>query len=241
MIKKLLNKYINSIISRIIKKQKSIQQEQFSYNVISGLFKESHFIPFTTWTISPSTIHHVLNDIEINKKKCIVEFGAGASTFFIAKLLQTKSSDASFFSIESDEVWAGKVESYIKDMKLEKFVTIIHAPITKVSDKISYKNQLYWYDTDILSVKFEDVNSIDLVLVDGPYAKSTPYARFSAIPYLQPKLAKKYSVYLDDINRDEEGEIATIWEKRLNCDTKLYSRYAALSNDKSFLTGPYRV
>src|SRR5690606_2514229 len=158
----------NGIISRLIKKQKAIQQEQFAYNAISGLFNEPHYIPFTTWTISPSTIQHVLNDIEINQRKSIVELGTGASTFFIAKLLKIKGFKATFFSIESDELWAKNIENQIKRMQLEKYVTIIFAPIVKVSKEISYKDQSYWYDTDILDTRLADVNAIDLVLVDGP-------------------------------------------------------------------------
>ncbi|TDU34408.1 hypothetical protein BXY82_2729 [Gelidibacter sediminis] len=241
MIKTILNKYINSIISKLIKKQKAIQQEQFAYNAISGLFNESQFIPFTTWTISPSTIQHVLNDIEINQRKSIVEFGSGASTFFIAKLLKTKDSEASFFSVESDELWARNIENKIKKMQLEKFVTIIYTPIIKVPKEISFKGQSYWYDTDILNKKLGNVNAIDLVLVDGPLGKSNPYARFSAIPYLRSKLTEQYSVYLDDINRSEEREIANEWKNSLNCEIRQFDRYAMLYTDRNYITGPFRV
>ncbi|MEM5564595.1 hypothetical protein WNY78_05750 [Psychroserpens sp. AS72] len=241
MIKNLLNKYINNVISRIIKKQSKIQQEQFALQAISGLFNESHFIPFTRWSISPSTIQHILNDIEINKRNCIVEFGAGSSTLYIAKLLKTKGSKASFFSIESDEKWARTIENDIKKMQLDDFVTIIYAPITKISKRISHGQQTHWYDTQVLDSIFVDIHAIDLILVDGPHGKTTPFARYSAIPYLQTKLSTSYSIYLDDIGRDEEKEIVSEWKKSLNCNTSISHRYALLSSDIDLITMPFRL
>ena len=217
-----------------------MQQTHFNYNQITQLFKESHFIPFSAWAISPSTILHVLNDIVINKRKGILEFGAGASTFYIAKCIKTLKLDTKFYSIESDKVWAEELNRQLAILDIDDFVKIIYAPIVEVPQQLGFRDQRTWYDIDIIESKIKD-EKFDVILVDGPVGAGTPYARYTAIPFLQEKLMPQYSIFLDDVNRHHEQEIVLEWKKMIKCSVTYRERYAVLSNSSNFEVHPFQL
>ena len=228
---------------RLLKDQQRLNaQQQFNYNQLSQLFKEESFIPFSAWAISPSTILHVLNDILINKKKTIIEFGAGASTFYIAKLLKTLKMEAAFYSVESDGDWVEELQRQLAVYNLQDFVKIVHAPLSEINKEFAYKKQKAWYDIEILKKKLENVSEFDLVLVDGPVGASSAFARYSAVPYLKLKLAEKASIYLDDVNRKHEQEIIEKWNEVVGGQIKFIERYAVLNrNSAGFDVTPFKL
>lgn len=239
-IKSNIKKFIDVRIRLIKDQQRVNEQITFNYNQISKLFKEDSFIPFSAWSISPSTILHILNDITINKRKCIIEFGSGSSTFFIAKLIKTLKCESTFYTIESDENWANELKRQLEIYNLENHVTVIYAPLVEVADNLSYNAQKTWYDLE----KFKNLISttkFDLIIVDGPYGGSTPFARYSAIPFLLDKLAENYTVFLDDINRNDERFIAAEWGQILNGEFKFIERYAVFSTNQKFDVSPFQL
>ncbi|MEO8933719.1 MAG: hypothetical protein ABI295_05380, partial [Xanthomarina sp.] len=122
MIKKIknrINSYLDEKLRGLYKKQRAMNQIQFNHAQLNQLFADtSVYLPFTKWAISPSTITHVLNDIIVNDRKCIIEFGAGASTLYIAKLLKSNKIEASFFSVESDADWSNKITKQLELLDL---------------------------------------------------------------------------------------------------------------------------
>lgn len=245
MIKKLkdrVNSYVDDKFKRLFKKQQKISQIQFNYSQLNQLFSDSPiYIPLTKWAISPSTITHVLNDIIIEDRKCIVEFGSGISTIYIAKLLKSNKINANFFSVESNSDWVQKITKQLELLDLTAYVTIIHAPIQPVKDSISLENQKLWYDLDALNEQLDSIKDIDLVLVDGPFGGITPHARYSAVPFLKDKLAQNYAVFLDDVHRKGEKNIIKSWESTLNCQAKVIERYAILSPNEQFYSKPFQL
>lgn len=244
MIKKIKNKikrFVDIRVRLLRDQQHRNQQIVFNYNQLNQLFSEDSFIPFSAWAISPSTILHVLNDISINKRKRIIEFGSGASTLYIAKLLKVLKSDAVFYSVESDKQWAIDLEKQLELYNISGFVRIIYAPITKVSEMYSFKEQETWYDTEILEKALDSQKEFDLVLVDGPFGGSTPYARYSAIPFLEKCLSKQASIFLDDIQRNDETEILKEWEKLLGQNSIINERYACITKQSGFDVSPFQL
>lgn len=239
--KKKIKKFVDVRVNLIKDQQRINEQVSFDFNQISKLFNHETFIPLSSWAISPSTILHILNDISINKKQSIIEFGSGASTFYIAQLIKTHNLDAKFFSVESDENWAQELHNQIKLYELEDFVKIIYAPMKEVKTEFRHKQQNLWYDMDILENVFNSEKKFDLVVVDGPYGGSTPFARYSAVPFLQNKLAENYAIFLDDINRPQEKEIFYEWQRQLRVEGAFYHRYAVLSNKKGFDVHPFQL
>lgn len=233
--------FVDKRITEVKKHQNQTQQTALDYAQISKLFPEANFIPFTSWTISPSVILHILNDIVINKRRNIIEFGSGASTLYIARLIQTLKLDAKFYSVESSEDWSQKMEEELMRYNLQDVVTIIRAPLKNASKKICYKEQKLWYDTAKIYKALELNKEIDLVIVDGPYGGSTPFARYSAIPFLKDRLSKSLGVFLDDARREQEYEIGLEWEKILNLKSNNYKRYVYFTNNNDFMTTPYKI
>jgi phospholipid N-methyltransferase len=241
-IKDRINIYLDNKFKRLFKKQKAISQIQFNETLLKQLFADTSFyLPLTEWSMSPSTIVHVLNDIMVNDRKCIVEFGAGASTFYIAKLLKTNNLNTVFFTVESDTDWADKIKKQLDLLGLASFVTIINASIQPIDKALALGEQKTWYDVDILNEYLKTIFDVDLVLVDGPFGKLSANARFSAIPYLKSKLSINYSIFLDDIHRKEEQNILEAWSDILNCSTERIERYAILSSETKFDSKPFQL
>lgn len=236
-----LTKYINRKFNYVVNRHNSALQTNFSYLQISKIFNEELFIPMTSWSISPNLILHILNDIKINDKKCIVEFGAGVSTLYIAKLIKINKMNTVFYSIESDVTWSQKIAQQLKLLGLDDVVKIILAPIEKISNNLTYNNQDKWYDQESLKVALKTVENIDLVLIDGPSGMLCEYSRFSAVPFLKEKLAQDYTTFLDDANRKDEKEIATAWRKDLDCKLRFEDNYAVLSTPTAFGVLPFKL
>lgn len=240
LFKKKINTLVNRKIKEIHKNQSQVQQLQFDYAQISKLFTDSGFIPFTGWSMSPTTVLHILNDIVINNRQHIIEFGSGMSTLYIAKLIQTNGLPASFYSVESDKDWMNKMKRDLKNHHLEDVVTFIYAPLTEVPSRFSLSEQELWYDTRAIDEVLEN-QTIDLIIVDGPFGKSTPYARYSALPFIQKRLEKNYSVFLDDFKRPDELVILEEWTKLLNLKPERAKRHAYFTTNKEFSTKPFKV
>lgn len=217
------------------------QQVQFDFSRISSLFSDNEFIPFTTWSISPSTISHILNNILLNQKKSIIELGLGASSLYIAKFLKLNSvQNVSYYCVESDKNWISKISELAELYDIKDYLKIIYAPISSVGTEICYKNQNKWYNTSHLEKSLLN-RKFDLMIVDGPWKGVSPFARFSAIPFFQPWLSDNFSIFLDDTDRAEEWEIAGEWKKILKCNVTHFHRYSILSNEIGHDVEPFKL
>ena len=236
-----IKNYIDSHIDSIKLNQNILQQTNFSYNQLSNLFEESNFIPFSAWAISPNTILHVLNDIILNKRKNILEFGAGASTFYMAKLIETHALKTVFYSVESNKDWADEMERQLQILNIDDKVKIIYAPIVKVKKDLAFNDQSTWYDTELLNLEIHKDIKFDLILVDGPAGATSSFARYSAVPYLKNNLANNFSVFLDDIDREDEKKIVLEWQKILDCQALYRDRYAYFMKESNFDVSPFQI
>jgi len=215
---------INSIESRL--GQLSKQNEIIALELLRDLIPETIYIPLTSWSILPSTVLHITNEIIINNRKSIIEFGSGFSTFIISRLIKKNNLDIEFYSVESNKSWIETIKSELNKEDLVDYVKIIHASIS--SSPYIFKGHKNWYDVKILD-KFFSNKSFDLVVVDGPPGTET-YSRFGAIPYLQNKLKEDFFILLDDTNRIEESEIAEEWSNILKVNLEKFNVYSILYN-----------
>ena len=179
----------------------------------------NRYLPWTSSSMSPSAIAVLLNDIEINNRRMVVECGSGISTFFLAKVLSTKE-DARLMTIDHDKEFQAIVRSWVQESGCDHCVDFVHAPIEKLPGHIG---EGHWYDTDVIDLHLDSVDSrwrnktIDMLVVDGPPAweKGKERARLPAGPYFKSRLSHSSSVFLDDINRKGEREVAKMWESVL--------------------------
>ncbi|WP_249067974.1 class I SAM-dependent methyltransferase [Argonema antarcticum] len=197
------------IIERIDRRVKWEDKDILAMQYLAPLSKT--YLPWTIASMRPSGLVKVLNDIVVNRRSCIVECGGGLSTYYIASLIKERGGH--LYTIEHDRAWVSILKEFLATQNLDKFVSIICAPLAKSPLAI---NDGYWYDQEIIRDAIAGLK-IDLLLVDGPPAhdKNIMYARYPAAPYFKPFMSEDYTIILDDINRKGEQEILRKWEKEL--------------------------
>lgn len=173
------------------------------------------YLPLSRWSLRPSAVVAILNEIVINRRSCIVECGAGTSTFYIARLLRERGGGR-LYSIEHDAEWARWVEDGLAAEGLDAHTSVSVAPLSPTP--LALERNL-WYDAGSIGWLASDLQ-IDLLLVDGPPAvdRETELARYPAIPYFRQALAEDFAVVLDDIQRTGERKVVARWEQELGVD-----------------------
>ncbi|HEX8563113.1 MAG TPA: hypothetical protein VF676_09065 [Flavobacterium sp.] len=218
-----------------------LQEDHLALTQLLKMFGDQTFLPLTSWSVSPREVLHICNDVVINKRKSIIEFGAGFSTICIAQLLKINNISASFVTVENHQEWANDMLNLLTRLGLRDYVKIIVAPITGVSSDIAKTGQQKWYNTRIISEHTKGIPTFDIVIVDGPFGGTTPFARYSAVPFLKSKLAADYAIFLDDSSRDEEKQIAADWLKLIGGKSKNHKRYVCLTSSSGFDVSPYGI
>lgn len=210
------NKHVNIFQSKLFIDS---SKEGFAYNLL-GKFLPKKYFPITGSSLQFNSLVAVVNDIVVNNRKSYIEFGSGISTIVIAKLAQINNLELKVTSIDHDEKWIVIVRNYLEYENIQN-VEFIHAPLTETN--LSIENNL-WYNTETLD-RITKNKIYDVVLIDGPlaYRKDIQYARYPAIPYMQSKLNKTHSIFLDDTNRFGEKHITKLWDKNYNTNFKKIS------------------
>jgi len=205
----------DNLLMELIWKQREGIYLQYLLNLLG---KES-FMASTNMSMSPVTIYHILNEIIINNRSRIIEFGSGNSTICIAALLSKLNLKAKFYSIDDDNNWLESIkQSLILNEVSGADIEFIHAPIKETTQFVSTLSPFFnWYDTNILENKIGN-EEFDLIIIDGPKGTLCPFSRFPAIPFLVNHLANSYSLFLDDIDRMHENTILKEWSTILNQD-----------------------
>jgi hypothetical protein len=192
------------------------------------------YIPLSSMAMNPSEIARICNDVIINQRKRIVEFGSGVSTVYIAKLMP---DDSVLYTIDHNKEWLDIVATWLVNEGLRDRVVMVHAPLKEV--QIS-SHKAPWYDCAIVESCLPS-DSIDCLIVDGPPAGASgtaAKARYPAIPLLKSRLAQDCSVYLDDAVRNSEREIAKEWGEELGVNFELRLEnggYAVAKCGKGFM------
>lgn len=196
------------------------------------------FRPWPGSAVRPAALQMLLNEIYINGRRSIVEFGSGLSTLYLAKALNN-IGEGHLVSFESDEQWASIVRSWLKEEGVESRVTLVLAPMAACPLAL---NKLEWYDLDTVT-KAMSGYSADCIFVDGPlaYRDENKLSRYPAIPALQSFLADEFVVVLDDASRDGEREVASKWAKLLGVDFvqfPMHGNVARATKGRAFETCP---
>lgn len=155
------------------------------------------------WAISPDFAELLLGEILIRKPKNIVEFGSGVSTLIIGYALEMNKR-GKLTSFEHDMYYGAKTIQNIKLHGLEEYAEVIHAPIGGININ---NRESKWYSID----KTKIPEKIDILVVDGPPARTDNEARYPALPYLMDCLANDAIVIMDDGIRQEEKDICKRW------------------------------
>ena len=207
------NDLIGLEISRT--KNKNKIEDIYSYLLIQDLVKFPEYFATTTSSLRFHTLAVILNDIIINQRKSIIEFGSGVSTLAISNLIKKNNLKCSFVSIEDNKEWFDYINSFLSRNDLQKNVKIIYAPLE--SSDLALEDNL-WYSMQALNNGISKESKFSLAIIDGPAAwkPKIRLSRYPAIPYLINFLAEEYSIYLDDTNRKGEKEVFSLWHQKYN-------------------------
>ena len=188
-----------------INKNERRTEDLYSLGLLQPLIQGYPFLSFTAFAMRPFCLNHIINDISINGRQSIIEFGTGISTIMIARLIKKNNLKTKIVSIEHGEEWAQLTNENLVKEHLHDVATVISIPFKHCN--LALDGNL-WYDVDLLNQELKD-RRFDMVIIDGPPAweASKEKARYPAVPYIIDKLKDKFSIYLDDVNRKGELDI----------------------------------
>jgi len=178
-----------------------------SIALLSGILRD--YVPWTSSAMKPGAVVKIINEVIINERRSIVEFGSGISTLYLAKVIK----DLGFgrlVSIDHDESWIEKMSLMVERVG-GGGVSFVQAPLVKTS--LALDDNVWYREADLLQ-SLSGLN-FDLVVVDGPFAYKKPIrrSRFPAIPFLHnyKLLSDSHVVFLDDALRSGEKDIMRRW------------------------------
>jgi len=207
----MLYKKIERKLKAICTNKESLKQQEDIYALQQLQPISSDYTIWSSSSIRPSAMVQILNEIIVNNRNKVIEFGCGITTIYIAKIL--KQYGGHLYSVEDNAEWIEIVRTMLKNNDLLDFVTFIYAPLSP--SKYSLNNN-DWYNEDTIKSFLENI-IIDMIIIDGPpaYLKEIELSRYPAIPFLFNQLSDDFCIILDDINRDGEKTILSLWEKEL--------------------------
>ncbi|MGD1842419.1 MAG: class I SAM-dependent methyltransferase [Thermonemataceae bacterium] len=211
---------LRNIYYRFLRRKKS--NDVYALTALQTLLDTPSIIPISTSAIRPHSLYFMINDILINQRKNLIEFGAGVSTVVIARLIKRNNlTDTHLYSVEHDAQWIALLKTSLALEGLTDYVTFIHSEL-QTSDE--YLPNLTWYNTTTIKTIIEQQENFDFVFIDGPIADGK-MKRYPALPFMQKHLNSSYAVFLDDANRGAEKKILKKWRSECNVTYK-YANYS---------------
>lgn len=182
--------------------------------VLQPLLIGRPLLPITGSALRPHCLLHIFNDILINRRQRIIEFGTGISTLLLGRLIRQNGLNASVLSIDHDEHWVNAAAELLQAEELSEIVTTVWAPLVEFELALD-RNR--WYDPEVVT-DAAGKRPFDMVLIDGPPAwqPGSGKSRFPALPFALERLNRRASIYLDDANRPGERSVMREWTHRYN-------------------------
>jgi hypothetical protein len=174
------------------------------------------YLPWNVAAMRPSGVVAVLNEVTINRRRCIVELGSGISTLYLGRLLRRQGGH--LWTVEHDGPWADLIAGQLADEALGDVVTLVRAPLIPAASPAVWPGETdLWYDPVAVRDGVPD-RPIDLLVIDGPPASDAArqHARYPAVPFFAPFLAADHAIVLDDFDRPGEQDIVKRWEQDLD-------------------------
>lgn len=181
------------------------------------LLSKTQLPPLRGWASSPDVLLYLHTHIMQTKPKVVVEFGSGASTLVIADAL-SQNGEGMLFSIEHSDDYGAQTLFQLKQNCLTNWVDLRISGLVPwdaehLNPEDASKPSL-WYPTSLLA----DIESVDLIWVDGPPGNTCPYSRYPALPALSNQLSESAEVWMDDTIRQVEKDICEDWAQKYGFD-----------------------
>lgn len=153
---------------------------------------------------SPDFLKLLADHILREKPEVIVECGSGLSSVVAARCLQLNGKGR-LFSLEHMEGFAAQTRRELDRQGVGNWACILDAPL----EPRQFNGRSFsWYR----SSELPDL-PVDLVVVDGPPARTGSSPRYPAGPVLFPRLTARGAVLIDDAGRPEELAVIAEWRR----------------------------
>jgi hypothetical protein len=179
--------------------------------ILSPLLTDYPYIAFSISSMRPSCLVHILNDVVVNDRQQVIEFGAGVSTLLLARLIARNGLSTRLTSVEHDPGWAQVIRGMLERERMADPVTVVVAPLEPVTFGVA---DTHWYSPD--SIRAQSTGATyDCVIVDGPPAwePGKGLARYPAFPFMREHLAERCRIFLDDADREGEQRVLQLWSE----------------------------
>lgn len=177
----------------------------YAMSILQPLLSGKDYLAINGGALRPFCMAYILNEIIINKRKSVIEFGSGISTILIARLIKENELPVSFVSVEHNIEWIEVLNKQLKKENLTDFVKIEHINLVDQNTEIG---KVLSYDSKrVLNIIAG--NKYDLIIVDGPPAnkREIRYSRYPVFFNFRNNLFNDYCLIIDDANRKGEKEI----------------------------------
>lgn len=167
------------------------------------------YVPWTTSSMRPEAVVHILNEIVVNNKRQILELGMGVTTTCIAALIKY-DFNTKLLSVDHDIEWIEICQKQLQSLNLSSpNHSLIHAPLIEDAS-MGYTGS--WYD--IRQILATPAFKPDLLIIDGPPAwkKEIENARVPAFKALSQRLSVNATVFIDDFARAGETILLDMFE-----------------------------
>ena len=162
--------------------------------------------PLRNSAISPDMANLLASAILREKPKKVVECGSGVSTVIAAYCLE-RNSLGHIWSLDHEEKYAKITEGNLIAHGLERYSTVLHAPLKEYS--IHGRKKLF-YDLRLLA----NTDKIDILFIDGPPRTIDPMIRHLALPLFFKRFNSDALVIIDDAARPAERQIIESWRQQ---------------------------
>ncbi|MCB2212465.1 class I SAM-dependent methyltransferase [bacterium] len=174
---------------------------------ILGLYHElkpEHALPLLgDAALQPLTALHYVKLIRQTKPDVVVELGSGVSTLLASLQLQ-KNGSGKVYAYDHEQKWARRTTNDMALHGMETWAEIRHAPLTSFQQD---GRTLHWYDP----AKFEDLEKIDVLLVDGPPDYDDNLQRRAGLTVLADKFHDDTVILIDDAERSTWNQFVRQW------------------------------
>ena len=185
------------------------------------------YVPWSAWSMRPSAIATLVNEVALTGRRSIFELGAGTSTIYLARAVAQWGGTIT--TVEEDPTWAQAITRVLAAQGLDKSCAVHHVPVERLPEDLASMADdenawpASWYSVEGMRAVTPEV--IDMLVVDGPAAgTAVDLVRGPALPLLKARLAPSFTVALDDIARAGEAEIGALWAAALGTPLQIFDR-----------------
>jgi predicted O-methyltransferase YrrM len=155
------------------------------------------------WALDVGLLSHIAGVLDGYKAPRVLEFGSGRGSKTLARLVANRGG--SLICVEHDPAWHARTSLEFEQLGLSTHARVEHCPLVSVD---FFNVPGMFYDMPFLP----HVAPFDVVIVDGPPARTCPMVRLPALPMMAPHLSPDgFHVFLDDYEREEEQAIVKVW------------------------------